>query len=123
MKIKVIIGLLALVLLTVAAFTGCSSYASSDQVLSLQNQVNSLSTSLNSTQQQLASTQQQLNSAQQSLAQNQSQQQNTYTTSAQPIRPPAVIYRTYPYATPWQQFPLPPRPQPVRPPLPPYPHY
>ncbi len=108
MKIKVLIGLLALVLLTVAAASGCSSYVSSDQVQSLQNQVNSLSNSLNSTQQQLASTQQQLNSTQQSLAQAQAQsqqQQNTYTTSAQPVYPPTVIYRTYQHTTPWYQFP------------------
>jgi peptidoglycan hydrolase CwlO-like protein len=120
MKIKVLIGLLALVLLTVATASGCSSYASSDQVQSLQNQVNSLSNSLNSTQQQLASTQQQLtstqqqlNSAQQSLAQAQAQsqqQQNTYTTSAQPVYPPTIIYRTYPSTTPWYQFPRYPQP-------------
>ncbi|MCX6006386.1 MAG: hypothetical protein NTZ34_03885, partial [Chloroflexi bacterium] len=102
MKIKVLIGLLTLVLLTMAAATGCSSYVSSEQVQSLQNQVNSLSTSLNSTQQQLASTQQQLNTAQQSLSQAQSQQQKTYTTYAQPeaVYQPAVIYRTYSYGTP-----------------------
>jgi septal ring factor EnvC (AmiA/AmiB activator) len=105
MKIKVVIGLLTLVLLTMVVATGCSSYVSSDQVMSLQNQVNSLSNSLNSTQQQLASTQQQLNSAQQSLAQVQSQQQNTYTTSAQPVYPPAITNRTYPYATPRFQYP------------------
>jgi septal ring factor EnvC (AmiA/AmiB activator) len=113
MKIKVLIGLLALVLLTVAAASGCSSYVSSDQVQSLQNQVNSLSNSLNSTQQQLASTQQQLNSTQQSLAQAQAQsqqQQNTYTTSAQPMYPPTIIYRTYPHTTPWYQFPRSPQP-------------
>ena len=120
MKIKVLLGLLTLMLLTMVAATGCSSYVSSDQVMSLQNQVNSLSNSLNSTQQQLASTQQQLNSAQQSLAQAQSQQQNTYTTSAQPVYQPPVIYQTYPYVTPWHQLPLHPRlPQS---PQPPYPH-
>jgi predicted PurR-regulated permease PerM len=112
MKTKVLIGLLALVLLVVAAATGCASYASGDQVQSLQNQVNSLSNSLNSTQQQLASAQQQLNSTQQSLAQAQSQQQqqSTYTTSAQPVYPPAIIHRTYPYTTPWYQFPRTPQP-------------
>jgi len=104
MKIKVLIGLLTLVPLTMVAATGCSSYVSSDQVMSLQNQVNSLSNSLNSTQQQLASTQQQLNAAQQSLAQAQSQQQNTYTTSAQPVYSPTITHRTYTNATPWFQY-------------------
>ena len=111
MKTKVLIGLLALVLLTVTVASGCSSYVPADQVQSLQNQVNSLSNSLNSTQQQLASTQQQLNSTQQSLAQAQAQQQtSTYTTSAQPVYPPVIIQRVRPYTTPWYQYPRPVRP-------------
>jgi predicted PurR-regulated permease PerM len=113
MKIKVLIGLLTLVLLTTATATGCGSYVSGEQVQSLQNQVNSLSSSLNSTQQQLASTQQQLNTAQQSLSQAQSQQQQkTYVTYAQPetVYQPTVIYRAYPYGTPWYQYPMPSRP-------------
>ena len=127
MKIKVLIGLLTLVLLTITAATGCSSYVSSEQVQSLQNQVNSLSSSLTSTQQQLASTQQQLNTAQQSISQAQSQQQQkTYTTYAQPgtVYQPTVIYRTYPYGTPWYsqpQRPIPPSPLPVPSPHPPMP--
>jgi outer membrane murein-binding lipoprotein Lpp len=118
MKIKVLIGLLTLVLLTMTAATGCGSYVSGEQVQSLQNQVNS-------TQQQLASTQQQLNAAQQSLSQAQSQQQQkTYVTYAQPetVYQPTVIYRTYPYGTPWYQYPRPSRPpQPFPTPRPPMP--
>jgi septal ring factor EnvC (AmiA/AmiB activator) len=131
-KIKVLIGLLALALLTVAAATGCSSSGvTTEQVMALQNQVNSLSNSLNSnqqqlasTQQQLATTQQQLVSAQQSLSQSQSQvqQQKTYVTYAQPVYQPTVIYRAYPYGTPWYQYPVPSRPpQPFPTPLPPMP--
>jgi septal ring factor EnvC (AmiA/AmiB activator) len=100
LKNKSLIVLLTLVLLTIAAATGCSSsFVSNEQLMGLQNQVNSLSNSLNSTQQQLASTQQQLVSAQQSLSQAQSQlqQQKTYVPSAQPANQPNIIYRTYPY--------------------------
>ena len=106
LKNRFIAVLLASVLLIIVAATGCTSYATSEQVAALQNQVNSLSNSLNSTQQQLSSTQQQLsstqqqlNTAQQSLSQAQTklQQQSTYTTSAQPVYQPSVVYQTYPY--------------------------
>ena len=114
MKNKFLFILLAGMLVTIATVTGCSSsYATSDQVMTLQNQVNSLNNSLNSTQQDLASTQQQLQTAQQSLSQAQSnqQQQNTYTTYAQPrvLYQPAyqapIIVRTYPYVTQWYPSP------------------
>lgn len=117
MKNKILVVSLTLALITILAATGCtSSYATSDQVYGLQNQVNSLNSSLNSTQQELATTKQQLQTAQQSLNQAQSrQQQRTYVTSAQPqvVYPPVVIYRSYSYGTPWNQY-----PQPVRPPQP-----
>ena len=116
----------AAALLTMAAATGCtSSYATSDQVMYLQNQVNSLNSSLNSTQQELATAKQQLQSAQQSLTEAQAkQQQSTYVTGSQPgiVYPPVVVYRSYNYGTPWY-----PSPAPLRPPQPypqpyPYPH-
>jgi ABC-type transporter Mla subunit MlaD len=122
MKKTPVIILMALVLLTLIAAAGCTtSYATSDQVMSLQSQVNSLTGQLNSTQQQLVSTQQQLASAQQQLSsvqqaqsqlQQQQQQQRTYTTTAQPVYPNTYyqtypyIYQTYPY-TPWNQYPRP----------------
>lgn len=122
MKKRTLIVLSAVALLTLAAATGCtSSYATSEQVMYLQNQVNSLNSSLNSTQQELASAKQQLQSAQQSLTDAQArQQQNRYVTSSQPgiVYPPVVVYRSYNYGTPWY-----PSPAPVRPPQPyPYPH-
>jgi peptidoglycan hydrolase CwlO-like protein len=111
MKNKPLIVLVALALLTLVVAAGCApSYATNEQVMSLQSQVNSLSNALNSTQQQLvstqqqlASTQQQLNSAQQSLSQMQTrlQQQTTYSTSSQPVYQPNTIYQTYPYVTPY----------------------
>ena len=105
MKIKSLVILPALALLVMLTATGCTSYATSEQVQGLQGQVNSLGNSLNSTQQQLAtsqqqlsSTQQQLNTAQQALSAAQSkQQQSTYVTSAQPVYQPTGIYGTYPY--------------------------
>jgi hypothetical protein len=122
MKKSILIVLSAVALLTMAAATGCtSSYASSDQVMYLQNQVNSLNSSLNSTQQELASAKQQLQSTQQSLTDAQAKrQQNRYVTGAQPgiVYPPVVVYRGYNYSTPWH-----PSPTPFRPPQPyPYPH-
>ena len=115
MKNKFFIVILPLMLLIIMTAGGCGpSYATSEQVVALQSQVNTLSNSLNSTQQQLAatqrqltSTQQQLDSVQQSLtqAQSQLQQQRTYVTSAQPLYQPNIIYRTYPYITPWYGYP------------------
>ncbi len=107
MKSKIFIVSLALALSAVLMATGCaSSYATSDQVFSLQNQVNSLGVSLNSTQQALASTQQQLQSAQQSLSEVQSeQQQNTYVVSAQPgvVDEPVTVSLSNTHGTTWDQ--------------------
>ena len=115
MKNKILIVLLPLMLLIIVMGAGCApSYATSEQVAALQNQVNTLNASLNSTQQQLASTQRQLTSTQQQLdsvqqsltqAQTQLQQQKTYATSSQPVYQSGIIYRSYPYITPWYQYP------------------
>ena len=121
MKVKVVTGVLATVLLVVLLAAGCtSSYATSDQVMSLQSQVNSLSSQLNTAQQQLASSQQQLTSAQQALTQAQSSasQQNTYTTYAQPAYP-RIIYFSNRYSTGWNFW----QPRPIPPAPPPFPHH
>ncbi len=129
MKSKIFIVTVSMALIATLAATGCTaSYATSYQVMGLQNQVNSLNSSLSSTQQELASTRQQLQSTQQSLTAAQAkQQQSTYVTSAQPsvVYPPVVVYRSYSYGTPWYPSPMPARPPyPVQPPLPhPYPPF